>query len=113
MSYYKVSNSVLLQTRDVQGAKEHFQGQGMTVISEQEEQIEMFDGDVKLTILEGEDLGPIMELLVPDLEMAREDLESQGWTVMIWEGRGKRCYMSNHMGTMFSLVEDPGAYEEE
>ena len=113
MSYYKVSNCVLLQTRDVQAAKEHFQGQGMTVISEEEGLVEMFDGDVKLTIEEGDNLGPIMELLVPDLEMAREDLESQGWTVATWEGKGRKCYMTNPMGTIFSIVEDPSAFEDE
>jgi hypothetical protein len=79
MSYYKVSNNVLLQTTDLQAAKEHFQAQGMTVISEQQDHIELFDGDVKLTIQEGDELGPIMELLVPDLDMAREDLESEWW----------------------------------
>jgi hypothetical protein len=113
MSYYKVSNNVLLQTTDLQAAKEHFQAQGMTVISEQQDHIELFDGDVKLTIQEGDELGPIMELLVPDLDMAREDLESQEWTVIVWEGRGKRCLMSNPMGALFNLVEDPSAFEEE
>ena len=113
MSLYKVSNSVLLQTKEVQKAKEHFQTFGMVVVSEDKDRIEMFDGDVKLVIEAGEDLGPIMELLVPDLEMARADLESQGWTALTWEGRGRRCHMVNHMGTVFNLVEDPGAYEDE
>lgn len=113
MSYYKVSNSVLLLTRDMQSAKEHFQSQGMTLIDEQEDLIEMFDGDVKLTIQKGDDLGPIMELLVPDLDMAREDLLSQGWTVMAWGGKGKKCFMANPMGALFNMVEDPSAFEED
>ncbi len=113
MSYYKISNNVLLQTTDVQAAKEHFQAQDMAVIGEQEDLVELFDGDIKLTIQKGNELGPIMELLVPDLDMAREDLESQEWTVIAWEGKGKRCVMANTMGTLFNLVEDPGAFEED
>ncbi len=113
MSYYKISNNVLLQTTDVQAAKEHFQAQGMAVINEEKDLVELFDGDVKLTIQKGDKLGPIMELLVPDLDMAREDLETQEWTVIAWEGKGKSCIMANTMGTLFNLVEDPGAFEEE
>ncbi len=113
MSYYKISNNVLLQTTDVQAAKEHFQAQGMVVVGEQEDLVELFDGDVKLTIQRGDELGPVMELLVPDLDMAREDLGSQEWTVIAWEGKGKRCLMANPMGTLFNLVEDPSAFEEE
>jgi hypothetical protein len=113
MSLYKVSNSVILPTREVRKAKEHFQSLGMVLVSEGEDRVEMFDGDVRLVIEDGEDIGPIMELLVPDLEMAREDLESQGWTVLTWEGKGRRCHMSNPMGTLFNIVEDPQAYEDE
>ena len=88
MSLYKVSNSVLLQTREVREAEEHFLSLGMVVVHEDEDRVEMFDGDVQLVIERGEDMGPIMEILVPDLEMAREDLETQGWTVLAWEGKG-------------------------
>jgi hypothetical protein len=112
MSYYKVSNSVLLQTREMQETKEHFQDLGMVVVNENKDTIEMFDGDVRLIIENGDEMGPIMELLVPDLEMAKEDLESQGWTVLTWEGKGRRCHMANPMGALFNIVEDPQAYED-
>jgi hypothetical protein len=113
MSLYKVSNSVLLQTMEVHKAEEHFRSLGMVVVNEGQDRVEMFDGDVQLVIERGEDLGPIMELLVPDLEMAREDLETQGWTVLTWEGKGGRCRMANPMGALFNIKEDPQAYEDE
>jgi hypothetical protein len=113
MTYYKMSNTILLQTMDMQKAKEHFQSKGMVCVRESEESVEMFDGDVKLIIAKGDELGPIMELLVPDLGMAVEDLTSQGWTVVDQEGEGSSCHMVNSMGTLFRLVEDPHAYDED
>jgi hypothetical protein len=112
MTYYKMSNTILLQTMDMQKAKEHFQSKGMVTVSESEETVEMFDGDVKLIIAKGEELGPIMELLVPDLGMAVEDLTSQGWTVVAQEDVGS-CHMVNPMGTLFRLIEDPHAYDDD
>jgi len=54
-----------------------------------------------------------MELIVPNLEEAQRDLVSQGWTVVIWEGLGRRCYLRNTMGTLFNLFEDPTAFDDQ
>ncbi|MCU0861678.1 MAG: hypothetical protein MUE65_05100 [Methanomassiliicoccales archaeon] len=109
---YKVSERVCLQTPDIEDARAHFVGTGMTVVSETPDSVELVGDGVQLFIDRGEKLGPIMELLVPDLDMARDDLLTQGWELVAWEGRGGRCYMSNPMGLLFNLWEDPSAYEE-
>lgn len=113
MVSYKLSNCVCVQTPDMIKAKAHFQGLGMTVVSESEDSIELVGGEGRLFIDKGEEMGPIMELLVPDLHLARSDLESQGWVVVLWEGRGRRCYLRNPMGMLFNLFEDITACEGE
>ena len=108
-----MSERVFLQTPDLEDAKAHFQGMGMTVVEEAADSVGLMGEDVRLFIDRGPKLGPIMELLVPDLEMARDDLATQDWTVVRWDGKGGRCYLSNPMGTLFNLSEDPSAFGDD
>jgi hypothetical protein len=110
---YKISKCVCFQAPDLNGAKVHFQGLGMTVVAESEDSVELAGGELRLFIDLGPEMGPIMELIVPDLEEAQKDLVSQGWTVVLWEGLGRRCYLRNSMGTLFNLFEDPTAFEDQ
>jgi len=110
---YKLSKCVCFQTPDLDGAKVHFQALGMIVVAETEDSIELAGGELRLFIELGLQLGPIMELIVPGLEEALKDLLSQGWTVVLWEGRGQRCYVRNTMGTLFNLFEDPTAFDDQ
>ncbi len=108
-----MSNCVCLQTLDLDKAKAHFLRMGLTVVDEGEDEMELSDGNVRLFIDRGPEMGPIMELIVMDLEMAKEDLTSQGWSVVLWEGKGKRCYLRNPNGVLFNLFEDASAFDEE
>jgi catechol 2,3-dioxygenase-like lactoylglutathione lyase family enzyme len=113
MASYKLSNCVCMKTPDLAKARAHFLSLGMTVVSESEDSVELSGGEVRLFIDRGEEMGPIMELLVPDLEEALEDLGSQGWSVVLWEGRGGRCYLRNPLGMLFNLSEDAPSFEAE
>jgi|APFre7841882724_1041349.scaffolds.fasta_scaffold00891_6 hypothetical protein len=108
-----MSDRVYLQTEDLEEAKAYFQGTGMTVVEETADSVELVGEDVRLFIDRGPKLGPIMELLVPELEMARDDLVSQDWTVVRWEGKAGRCYLSNSMGLLFNLSEDLSAFSDD
>ena len=50
-----------------------------------------------------EGLRIVMELFVDDLDAARNELTSQGWTVVEWQGKGGRCYMKDPYGLYFNL----------
>jgi len=52
---------------------------------------------------EHEGLRIVMELFVNDLEAARAELLSLGWTVTEWQGKGGRCYMKDPYGLYFNL----------
>jgi hypothetical protein len=112
MTRYKLSNCVCFQTPDLEKARAHFLGLGMTVVSESQEGVELSGGEVRLFIEKGERMGPIMELLVPDLDEALEDLRSQGWAVVLWEGEGGKCYLRNPLGVIFNLFEDESALDD-
>lgn len=52
----------------------------------------------------------VLELIVPDLEAAREELLAAGCRVIVWEGKGKDCYMRDPFGTTYNLWEEPEAF---
>jgi catechol 2,3-dioxygenase-like lactoylglutathione lyase family enzyme len=64
-------------------------------------------GHIRLFLDEGEPMPPIMELIVPDLEAARIELEANGCKVIRWEGKGKPCYIKDPFGFLFNLYEEP------
>jgi catechol 2,3-dioxygenase-like lactoylglutathione lyase family enzyme len=55
----------------------------------------------------------VLELLVPDLDAAREELIAAGCRVIRWEGKGKDCYIRDPFGTTYNLWEAPEAFADE
>ena len=56
-------------------------------------------------IADDEISGPVMELFVPDLEAAREELLAHGCEVIRWRGKGQDCYIRDPFGVIFNLWE--------
>lgn len=50
--------------------------------------------------------GPVLELLVDDVEAARELLTEHGCTVVRWEGAGGDCFIRDPFGVTFNLWQD-------
>ena len=50
--------------------------------------------------------GPIFELLVDDVEATRENLVAQGCKILLWQGKGKCCYIEDPFGIRFNLYEE-------
>jgi len=111
---YKISRCVCFQTMDLEAASKHFQRElGLKEVSRSKDSVELEGEEIRFFIDKGPEMGPILEAIVPELEGAKADLMDQGWSVVLWEGRGKRCYMRNPYGMLFNLWEDPEAFEEE
>jgi len=63
---------------------------------------------INLFIIEDDEVsGPVMELLVDDLEAARDELVANGCKVIRWRGRGQDCYLRDPFGVTFNLWEEP------
>jgi catechol 2,3-dioxygenase-like lactoylglutathione lyase family enzyme len=49
--------------------------------------------------------GPVMELFVENLELARDKLLAHGCEVIRWRGKGQDCYIRDPFGVIFNLWE--------
>jgi hypothetical protein len=74
---------------------------------------DLSDGHINLHVEKGPELGPILEILVPDIEVAKVDLVSQGWSVVIWEGKNGRCHLCNPSGILFHVIEEASVFDGE
>lgn len=86
---------------------------GLTPVDSGAEYAEFDTAPVRLFADEGPEQAFIFELIVPDLEKAREDLVSHGCEVVRWEGKGKTCYIRDPFGFLFNIWEDPEAFAAE
>ncbi len=103
---YKLSRCFCLQTPDVARARSFYsEVLGFKEISTAG-QVEFDTPPVRLFMDSGPAMGPIFELIVPDLEQARQELLAAGCTVLQWEGKGKTCYVRDPFGFTFNLFEE-------
>lgn len=49
--------------------------------------------------------GAVHELFVDDVEIARNEMLKQGCEVLVWEGKGRDCYIKDPNGIIFNLWE--------
>lgn len=85
---------------------------GFDVIANVGQAREMNTDPIRLFIDKAQPRELVLELLVPDLEAAREELVAAGCRVIKWEGKGQDCYIRDPFGTTFNLWEDPEAFAD-
>jgi catechol 2,3-dioxygenase-like lactoylglutathione lyase family enzyme len=107
MMQVKFSSCLCLQLPKLDQATKFYQKMGFKVVSQKEDTVELKSGLFRLFLDKGEILGPIMEFLVSDAQKAKEELLEAGCHVVLWEGKGGRCYMKDPFGFMFNVYEEP------
>ena len=85
----------------------------LTVVNRTDDVVDLSGGEIQLHIEKGPQLGPILEVLVPDIEAAKADLVSQGWSVVVWEGKEGICRLRNPAGTLFHVIEESSVFDSE
>ncbi len=85
---------------------------GLESVADGDEGAELKAGCNRLFIDRGSQLGLILEIIVSDLDAAKDMLVSKGCRVVVWEGKGARCYVRNPFGFLFNLYEDPKILKE-
>ncbi|UCG62845.1 MAG: hypothetical protein JSV52_06060 [Candidatus Zixiibacteriota bacterium] len=83
---------------------------GLKIVEAGPDQVEFGTDPVRLFVNQGDQQTLIFELIVPDLEKAREDLTAKGCEILRWEGKGKTCYVRDPFGFVFNIWEDPSAF---
>ncbi len=110
---YKTSRCVCYQVTDKARAVEFYQQVfGYKLVEVSDQNTELDASPIRLFIDQGPPLGPIMEVVVDNLETARIELLAHGCTEVRWDGRGKPCYLRDPFGICFNVWEDPVAFEK-
>ncbi len=110
---YKFGRCVCLQLPDPNQAVEFYKNvMGLEVVGQEGKAIELQAGHLRLFFDQGASMGPILEVLVPNVEKAKEELLQAGCEVVRWEGKGGCCYMRDPFGFVFNLYEEPEAFQD-
>ncbi|MCP4568627.1 MAG: VOC family protein [FCB group bacterium] len=72
---------------------------------------EMNTDPIRFFVDKAESRELVLELLVPDLDKARDELVAAGCQVICWEGKGQDCYVRDPFGTTYNLWEEPDAFK--
>ena len=108
---FKFSRCLCLQTENLDEAAAFYTRiMGLKIVHQEKHTVELEGGPFRIFLDKGENSGPIMEFLVPDVEKARQELLEAGCQLIRWEGKGGCCYMQDPFGFMFNLFEEPGAF---
>lgn len=106
---FRVSRNIGLQVHNVEQARAFYEkvlGFKQPVESLVEEVGFETDHNSIFLIDGKENLGPVMELVVNDLETAKDHLVANGFEIVRWEGKGKDCYVKEPFGMVFNIWEE-------
>lgn len=106
---YKVSKNIGFQVRNVEEAQSFYEN--VLGLSQPEhsdvKEVEFRTDHNNIFLINGEEnLGPVMELIVEDLDQAKKHLIENGFTIVRWEGKGKDCYVKDPYGMIFNVWEN-------
>jgi predicted enzyme related to lactoylglutathione lyase len=105
---YTVSNNIGFQVKDVDKAKVFYEK--VLGFKQPEEsfvsEVEYRTGYNNIFLIPGEEnLGPVMEVFVDDLEEAKQHLLENGCEIIRWKGKGQDCYVKDPFGMIFNVWE--------
>ena len=105
---YKMSPNMAVRTDRYQEALEFYTSVfGFENRSEDPDLGDFDAAPLRMFVIEDRELkGLIHELLVEDLETARDELVSAGCEVIRWRGKGQDCYIRDPFGVIYNLWED-------
>lgn len=106
---YKVSNNIGFQVKDVERAKRFYESVLGFKQPEKSDATEIefkTDHNTIFLIPGNENLGPVMEVFVDDLEEAKKHLLENGCEIVRWRGKGQDCYVKDPFGMIFNVWEE-------
>ena len=108
---FKFSRCLCLQTPGADKAAEFYEKvMGLPIVARTDNTVEFKSGEIRLFVQEKEQLGPIMEFVVPDLEKAKTELLKHGCQVVRWMGKGNDSFIRDPFGFVFNLWEEPSEF---
>ncbi|HET9393669.1 MAG TPA: VOC family protein [Candidatus Rubrimentiphilum sp.] len=105
----KSTSDVMLRAKDLQEAKNYYNGVlGFPITSESERVIGFDTGSFILYFEPGEENGSVFEFEVDDLEEAKRNLIEQGCALVEEDPDLPRCYLRDPFGLIFNLTKSYG-----
>lgn len=106
---YRMSKNIGFQVNDLEKAKHFYEN--VLGLKEPEksdvEELEFQTNHNSIFLMQGnENLGPIMEFVVEDLEEAKKHLVENGCEIVRWKGKGRDCYVRDPFGMVFNVWEE-------
>jgi uncharacterized protein YndB with AHSA1/START domain len=100
------TRDVIIQVQSLEAAT-RFYGEvlGLDVAMRQEGLVGFETGSFRLYVERGASQGPVFELLVPDLDAAKEKLLARGCEVVDENPDIPRCYVRDNFGMVWNLAE--------
>ena len=106
---YRMSKNIGFQVNDLEKAKHFYENVlGLKEPEKSEvEEVEFQTNHNSIFLMSGnENLGPIMEVVVEDLEEAKQHLVENGCEIVRWNGKGRDCYVRDPFGMVFNVWEE-------
>ena len=106
---YRMSKNIGFQVNDLEKAKQFYEN--VLGLKEPEksdvEELEFQTNHNSIFLMQGnENLVPIMEFVVEDLEEAKRHLVENGCEIVRWKGKGQDCYVRDPFGMVFNVWEE-------
>ena len=80
---------------------------GFTNRSEDPELADLDAKPINIFVIGDDEIsGPVLELFVDDLEVARDELVANGCKVLRWRGKGQDCYIEDPFGVIYNIWEE-------
>jgi len=96
---------ILIQTPDPDKAASFYvEHLGFQVTDEDPQMISLHGAHINLFIERGPDLGPVLEVTVDNVEVARRRLVKNGCEVVKDEADFPRCYVRDPFGLIYNLT---------
>lgn len=106
---YRMSKNIGFQVKDVEKAKHFYESiLGLKEPAQSDaDEIEFRTNSNSIFLIPGnENLGPVMEVVVSNLEIAKKHLVENGCEIVRWKGKGRDCYVRDPFGMVFNVWED-------
>lgn len=106
---FRFSRCMAVQVPDLAKAIDYYHGQlGLEIVHRDKQGIELGRGPGRLFLEESPLTGQVAEFLCDDLNKGKQYLMEAGCEVIVWEGKGGRCYLKDPFGVVFNVFEETG-----
>jgi len=103
----KSTRDVLIQTNKMDFAVNFYENiLGFKVFERSEKLIGLETGSFRLFLEKGKPLGPVFEIIVPDLKEVKQKLINEGCRVELEDPKVPCCFICDPFGLIFNLAEE-------